>query len=159
MLPPTFSAALSWQLVHAAWLLSLVQHAGSSHLAPDGTTVLATLLGASNVSNGNTHALHKARSCTYLQMQTSMLLSLLTNRTLLQSPSKTMKRERGCSILLFSILDSCCTALTTTVATGRACLCYVMQPNSATCRSASFILSLRRRRRECMCVCVCWCFF
>lgn len=91
----------------------------------------------------------KARSCTRLHIQTSMLFSLLlTNRTFLQSPSKTMKCEQGCSILLFSALDGCCTALTATVPTCWACLCYVMQPNSARCGSVSFTLS-RRRRRSC----------
>lgn len=106
---------------------------------------LATFMGVSEVSNSNTHTLHKARSCTWLHIRTSMLLLLLlTNRTFLQSPpKKPMKYENGCSV----ILDGCCTALTTTVPTCWARLCYVVRPNSATRGSAPFNLSLRRRKR------------
>lgn len=58
VLPPTFSAALSQQLAHAAQLLSLVLHPRSSY----GTMTWATLTGVSEVSNGSTQGkvLHSA---------------------------------------------------------------------------------------------------
>lgn len=145
VLPPTYSAALSHQLAHAVWLLNVVLHPRSSHLTPHGTMAWTTLVRVSEVSYSNTHALHKTQCYIWRHVQITMLPSLpLTNRTFLHTPSKNAKCEKGRSILLFSILDGCCAAITTTIPTCWSCLCYVIRTNSATCGSASFIPSLRK---------------
>lgn len=62
----------------------------------------AILMGHREVSTDNTHA-----QGSWLYVQTNRLLSLLvTNGTFLKSLSRPMQCEKGCSVLLVSVLPS-----------------------------------------------------